>query len=85
MNQFKAENPSNVVNKTLRKHCEGIDFPSTKNKYFQITSEGKYWLAGELIPGQTKEQLKSDLKQKKNTETLKQIVKNFSSTSRYVT
>lgn len=73
--QFKAENPLDVLNKVIRKHCEGIDFPSAKkNKYFQITNDRKYWLADVPIPGQTKEQLKQDLKQKKNTETLKQIV-----------
>ncbi len=73
--QFKAENPFDVLNKVIRKHCEGIEFPSAKkHKYFQLTSDRKYWLAGEPIPGQSKEQLRQDLKQKRNTETLKQIV-----------
>ena len=76
--QFKAENPLDVLNKVIRKHCEGIDFPSArKQKYFQITKDRKYWIAGISIPGLSKEDIKIDAKSKKDNENLKTIVKDL--------
>lgn len=76
--QFKAENPLDVLNKVIRKHCEGIDFPSAKKeKYFQLTKDRKYWIAGEIIPGQTKEDSKVDNQLKKDNLNLKSIVKDL--------
>ena len=35
--QFKAKNPSNIVRSALRRHCLGLDFPtSSSTKHFQI-------------------------------------------------
>lgn len=76
--QFKAENPIDVVNKVIRKHCEGIDFPSArKQKYFQITKDRKYWIAGVQIPGLSKEDIKTEVKTKKDNENLKNIVRDL--------
>ncbi len=37
---FKAINPESVVNRTLRTHCEGLDFPSASStKYFFIVGK----------------------------------------------
>lgn len=72
---FKAENPLDVLNKTIRKHCEGIDFPSArKQKYFQVTKDRKYWVADKLIPGQSRDDLKQEAKLKKDNKALKSIV-----------
>lgn len=72
---FKAENPFDVLNKVIRKHCEGIDFPSArKQKYFQLTKDRKYWIAGKPIPGQTKEDIKVEAKSKRDSDNLKFIV-----------
>jgi restriction system protein len=39
---FKAKDPSNVVQQQLRRHCIGLDFPSSKkNKYFKIVDSNK--------------------------------------------
>lgn len=36
---FRAENPAAVVNRTIRQHCNGLDFPSASRiKHFAITS-----------------------------------------------
>lgn len=76
--QFKAENPLDVLNKVIRKHCDGIDFPSAnKKKYFQLTNDRKYWIAGVAIPGQTKEDKKIDDKLKKDNLTLKSTVQSL--------
>lgn len=76
--QFKAENPLDVVHKIIRKHCEGIDFPSArKQKYFQITKDRRYWIAGVPIPGLSKEEIKTEAKSKKDNENLKSIVKDL--------
>lgn len=75
---FNAENPFDVVNKIIRKHCEGIDFPSArKQKYFQITKDRKYWIAGVPIPGLSKEEIKTEAKSKKDNQNLKTIVKDL--------
>ena len=40
--EFKSKNPVHIVKTTIRRHCEGLDFPSSKKvKYFQITEENK--------------------------------------------
>lgn len=84
--QFKAINPLDVLTKIIRKHCDGIDFPSArKQKYFQITKDRRYWIYGTPVPGQTKEQLKLEVKHKKNSEDLKNIVHNLRLThSKYI-
>jgi restriction system protein len=76
--QFKAENPLDVLNKVIRKHCDGIDFPSAnKKKYFQLTNDRKYWIVGVAVPGQTKEDKKIDDKLKKDSLTLKSTVQSL--------
>lgn len=43
--QFKAQDPLNVVRVELRRHSQGIDFPTaSKKKYFQILNDGTYCL-----------------------------------------
>lgn len=76
--QFKAINPFDVLRTVIRKHCAGMDFPSAnKTKYFQLTKDGRYWIAGKQIPGQSKEEIKLDNKIKKDNENLKVIVQNL--------
>lgn len=43
--RFKAQNPMNVMRVELRRHCQGVDFPTaSKKKYFQILNDGTYCL-----------------------------------------
>lgn len=73
--RFNAINPENIVKTEIRRHSEGIEFPTAHpKKYFQALQDGKYWIAGVPVPGQTKEQLKVENKQKKDFENLKNIV-----------
>jgi restriction system protein len=42
---FKAQDPLSVVRVELRRHCQGVDFPTaSKKKYFQILHDGTYCL-----------------------------------------
>ncbi len=42
---FKAQDPLSVVRVELRRHCQGVDFPTaSKKKYFQILNDGTYCL-----------------------------------------
>jgi len=42
---FKAQDPVSVVRIELRRHCQGVDFPTaSKKKYFQILNDGTYCL-----------------------------------------
>lgn len=43
--RFKAQSPLNIVRVELRRHCQGVDFPSaSRKKYFQILNDGTYCL-----------------------------------------
>lgn len=73
--RFNAENPVNIVQVEIRRHCEGVDFPTAKpNKYFQILTDGTYWINDQTIPGQTNASLKAETLVRKNNENLKAIV-----------
>ena len=73
--RFNAEDPENIVKVEIRRHCEGIDFPTAKpNKFFQILKDGKYWIKDVLIPGVDKGSLESELLVRKDSQSLKGIV-----------
>ncbi len=41
--EFHAQNPANVVLHQIRRHCEGIDFPTAAPiKHFQLVGENKF-------------------------------------------
>ena len=59
--RFNAEQPQHIVSVEVRRHCEGIDFPTAKpTKYFQILSDGRNWLKDTPIPGATNEFVKTE-------------------------
>jgi len=42
---FKAQDPLSIVKAQLRRHCEGLNFPSARDvKYFAMASDGRYRL-----------------------------------------
>lgn len=42
--EFHADNPAQIVRSQIRRHCEGLDFPSaTPTKHFRIVGENRYW------------------------------------------
>lgn len=48
---FNTDQPIHVVRTRLRRDCEGLTFASSnKKKYFQLLSDGSYWLKGKPIP-----------------------------------
>lgn len=68
---FGAKAPENVVNGKLRRHCEGLDFPSASPvKYFRIVGrrEGKN-LYGLIKDGETESSTESGKKVKAITES----------------
>ena len=72
--QFNTESPVGVVKVAIRRHCEGLDFPSAKPvKYFQLLRDGRYWLKSIPIPGISPKEIKSEAAIKKDTEHLKVI------------
>lgn len=61
---FNAQSPINALSVMVRRYCKGVDFPTAKEpKYFQLLSDGTYWLVNEPIPGITKPKQK-DLSKK---------------------
>lgn len=41
--EFHADNPEHVVRSQIRRHCEGLDFPSAAPaKYFRLVGENRY-------------------------------------------
>lgn len=42
--EFHAQNPAHVVLMQIRRHCEGIDFPtSSPTKHFRLVGDNKFW------------------------------------------
>lgn len=73
--RFNAENPRNIVNIQIRRHCEGIDFPSAHpNKDFQLLNNGKYWIKDLEMPGHERAIIKAEKVVKAECEGLKGIV-----------
>ena len=73
--RFNAEDPEHIVKVMIRRHCEGLDFPSSnQNKYFKILIDGKYWIKDTPIHGQSTSSLKAEVIVKKDSETLKSVV-----------
>lgn len=78
--RFNAENPERIVEVEIRRHCEGLDFPTAKpTKDFQILRDGKYWIKGETIPGATASEIKSEVSVRKDADNLKSIVSDLNS------
>jgi restriction system protein len=49
--RFNAGNPENIVRTEIRRHCEGVEFPTAKsNKLFQRANNGTYWLKDVPVP-----------------------------------
>ena len=43
--RFNAGNPENIVKVEIRRHCDGVEFPTAKpNKFFKILLNGTYWI-----------------------------------------
>ncbi len=73
--RFNAEDPENIVKISIRRHCEGVDFPSAKTtKFFKILLDGKYWIKDVPVPGQSSTSIRSESITKKDSECLKSIV-----------
>lgn len=48
---FNTESPVHVIKTRLRRECEGLEFTtSSKQKYFQLLSDGFYWVLDRPIP-----------------------------------
>lgn len=42
---FKADKPVHIVRSQIRRHCKGLDFPSSSNvKHFEMLPNGKYYV-----------------------------------------
>lgn len=73
--RFNAENPEGIVKVEIRRHCEGVEFPTAKtNKYFKILLDGTYWIKEIPVPGEKMTSQKSEIIIKKNIEDLKSVV-----------
>lgn len=64
--QFNAQDPLSVVRIELRRHTQGVDFPTaSKKKYYQILNDGTYCLIEQshlFIKEDKKKQIESDEK-----------------------
>ena len=73
--RFNAESPGHIVSMEIRRHCEGVDFPTAKpNKFFQILNNGTYWLKDIPIPGYPEIIVKSEIIAKKESSDIRSIV-----------
>ena len=69
--QFNTESPVHVVKTRLRRECEELDFAtSSKQKFFQLLSNGKYWVLDKPLP-QNSEKAKSTSPHSKLNDQIK--------------
>lgn len=48
--EFHADNPEHIVRSQIRRHCEGLDFPSAApTKHFRLVGENRYEPLEEII------------------------------------
>jgi restriction system protein len=48
--EFHADNPEHIVRSMIRRHCEGLDFPSAApTKHFRLVGENRYEPLSEVI------------------------------------
>jgi len=60
--KFKTDQRLHVVKTRIRRDCEDLDFKSaSRKKYFQLLSDGTYWLKGVDIPKGVGAQVRSTL------------------------
>ena len=73
--RFNAEDPANILKVEIRRHCEGIEFPTARpNKFFQVLLDGKYWIKDFPVPRQTTNEQKSEITLKQDSDNLKSVV-----------
>jgi restriction system protein len=73
--RFNAERPEDIVKTVIRRHCVGLDFPSSyPNKDFQILLDGTYWIKDVPVPGQTHSLQKSEIIIRKDSDILKGVL-----------
>ena len=73
--RFRAENPQHIVLSEIRRHCEGLDFPTARpDKYYQILTDGRYWIKGAVIPGKPSITVKLTHESDSNRSDVKEIV-----------
>ncbi len=72
--RFNAQDPAGVLKTQIRRHAEGINFPSANpKKYFQALTNGTYWIKGVSIPGHHESAAPEEVT-KRDTENVKGIV-----------
>jgi len=73
--RFNAERPENIVKSEIRRHCEGVDFPTSKpNKVFKLLKDGKYWINGLSVPGATQAENRNEESLRKESSEIKDTV-----------
>lgn len=66
---FHAQRPEQVVQSVIRRHCQGIDFPSADPvKHFGVTNDGQYMLLQNPVRGKrSKRQRRNDRHREKES------------------
>src|SRR3990167_186037 len=67
---FHADNPRHVVRSQIRRHCEGVVFPSSSpHKYFSLVGENRYRPLNEAIPQLSRKVFREPPLAQKNLDT----------------
>jgi restriction system protein len=76
--RFNAENPKNIVQVEVRRHCVGVDFPTAKpNKQFQLLNDGRYWIKDVPISGATASFIKAEKSFQQEVQNIRPIVEDL--------
>ena len=59
---FHTDNPVHVIRSQIRRHCKGIDFPSSSNvKQFELRGDNKYFYLEKTIREKIQKKEKIDM------------------------
>lgn len=54
--EFHADDPAGIVRNQIRRHCEGLDFPSASpTKHFRLVGDSRYEALDEVVKGPRKQ------------------------------
>lgn len=71
---FKADKPVHIVHNQVRQHCKGLDFPSASpSKHFELTQNGRYYLASSSSKTNTQERDKGDTRRAHNRNLISDV------------
>ena len=75
---FHTDNPVHVIRSQIRRHCKGIDFPSSSNvKHFELRGDNKYFYLEKTIREKVQKREKVDKSVARSSKNILEKIKDL--------